>query len=127
MDSAFESRIDIILTYNHLSQDIRRQIWSKFLERLPSAEIKERDLDDLARWVINGRQIKSAVKTACIIAAKQGKPLGMEHLNVVLDVRKRGSKLIEKHDGQWKKTGFDGRLIGWVDKRWSDIRTRIHL
>ncbi|KAI1444641.1 P-loop containing nucleoside triphosphate hydrolase protein [Annulohypoxylon stygium] len=127
MDSAFESRIDIILTYNHLSQDIRRQIWSKFLERLPSAEIKERDLDDLARWVINGRQIKSAVKTACIIAIKQGKPLGMEHLNVVLDVRKRGSKLIEKHDGQWKKTGFDGKLLGWIEKRWDDMRTRVHL
>ncbi|XDG01819.1 hypothetical protein ABKA04_001434 [Annulohypoxylon sp. FPYF3050] len=126
-DVFLERRSSDRMNQNELVSDIRRQIWSKFLERLPSAEIKERDLDDLARWVINGRQIKSAVKTACIIATKQGKPLGIEHLNVVLDVRKRGSKLIEKHDGQWKKTGFDGKLLGWIEKRWDDMRTRVHL
>ncbi|OTA67747.1 hypothetical protein K449DRAFT_324024, partial [Hypoxylon sp. EC38] len=34
IDPAFESRIDIILTYDHLSQDSRNQIWINFIKTL---------------------------------------------------------------------------------------------
>ncbi|KAL6359665.1 hypothetical protein LRP88_07086 [Fusarium phalaenopsidis] len=96
IDPAFESRIDIILTYDHLSQDARRQIWSNFISRLPpdSVDLDDADLDSLSRWDINGRQIKSAIKTARIMAANGGALLGVRHLDIVLDIRRRGSKVL---------------------------------
>ncbi|KAF5012012.1 hypothetical protein FDECE_1907 [Fusarium decemcellulare] len=96
IDSAFESRIDIILTYDNLNQDSRRQVWSNFLGRLPSESVKinNTDLDHLSKWKVNGRQIKSAIKTARIMANSEGAPLGVRHLEVVLEIRKRGSKVL---------------------------------
>ncbi|KAI8715738.1 AAA domain-containing protein [Fusarium sp. LHS14.1] len=96
IDPAFESRIDIILTYDHLSQDARRQIWSNFINRLPpdSINLDDKDLESLSRWDINGRQIKSAIKTARIMAANEGVPLGVRHLDIVLNIRRRGSKVL---------------------------------
>ncbi|WAO93113.1 AAA domain-containing protein [Fusarium falciforme] len=96
IDPAFESRIDIILTYDHLSQDARKQIWSNFISRLPpgSVGLDDADLDNLSRWDINGRQIKSAIKTARIMAANEGAPLGVRHLDIVLNIRRRGSKVL---------------------------------
>ncbi|KAM6519911.1 hypothetical protein FALCPG4_013485 [Fusarium falciforme] len=96
IDPAFESRIDIILTYDHLSQDARRQIWSNFINRLPpdSVDLGNADLDNLSRWDINGRQIKSAIKTARIMAVNEGAPLGVRQLDMVLNIRRRGSKVL---------------------------------
>lgn len=96
IDSAFESRIDIILTYDHLSQDARRQIWSNFISRLPpgSVDLDDADLDNLSQWDINGRQIKSAIKTARIMATNEVAPLGVRHLDIVLNIRRRGSKVL---------------------------------
>ena len=103
VDPAFESRIDIILTYDQLSQDARRRIWANFVSRLPpeSVELSEEDLDHLARWLINGRQIKSAIKTARILALSQKARLGKRHLDVVLNIRRRGSKLLDTGYGGW--------------------------
>ncbi|KAM0425258.1 hypothetical protein ACHAPT_009576 [Fusarium lateritium] len=96
IDPAFESRIDIILTYDHLSQDARKQIWSNFISRLPpeSIDLSDSDLENLSAWSINGRQIKSAIKTARIMAASEGVPLGLRHLEIVLNIRRRGSKVL---------------------------------
>lgn len=97
IDPAFESRIDIILSYDDLTQASRRQIWVNFINTLPpnSVDLSPSDLDSLSEWPMNGRQIKSAVKTARVIALKQKVPLGLSHLELVLNVRKRGSKLID--------------------------------
>ncbi|RTE83351.1 hypothetical protein BHE90_002164 [Fusarium euwallaceae] len=96
IDPAFESRIDIILTYDHLSQDARKQVWSNFVSRLPpdSVDLSEADLNSLSGWNINGRQIKSAIKTARIMAANERAPLGVRHLDIVLNIRRRGSKVL---------------------------------
>ncbi|RMJ18365.1 hypothetical protein CDV36_001976 [Fusarium kuroshium] len=98
IDPAFESRIDIILTYDHLSQDARKQVWSNFISRLPpdSVDLGEANLDNLSAWNINGRQIKSAIKTARIMAANEGAPLRVRHLDIVLNIRRRGSKVLAK-------------------------------
>lgn len=46
----------------------------------------ERDLDELAEMELNGRQIKNVVKTAGLIALRNGEPLGVEHVRVVMGV-----------------------------------------
>ncbi|KAK2125302.1 hypothetical protein NOF04DRAFT_1348975 [Fusarium oxysporum II5] len=92
----FESRIDIILTYNNLDKDSRRQIWSNLIARFQkdSTDINNLDLDSLSNWEVNGRQNKSAIKAARIIAKSKSAPLGIHHLEDVLEIRKRGSRVI---------------------------------
>ncbi len=71
IDDAFQSRINMQLLFPPLSYVSRRIIWSKFLSCLPAiggaskaiVQIDESDLDELAKWELNGRQIKNAMKT----------------------------------------------------------------
>jgi ATP-dependent 26S proteasome regulatory subunit len=96
IDPAFESRIDISLAYRNLDQDARAQVWRGFIQSIAeeSVQIEKRDIEILAEAELNGRQIKSAIKTACILAQTVGSKLGLGHLQMVLKVRERASKLI---------------------------------
>ncbi|RYC56105.1 hypothetical protein CHU98_g10104 [Xylaria longipes] len=102
LDPAFESRIDIILTYKDLTGDARREIWSRFVRRLPSSsvDLSEQDLDILAEWPLNGRQIKSAIKTAQILAMHESMPLRMHYLVIVMNIRRKGAELLRTREGQ---------------------------
>lgn len=91
IDTAFESRIDITLTYNPLTEADRKQVWKNFLRNFDPVDIDvdEAAVDGLAKWDFNGRQIKSTIKTARILAAKKKVPLNARHLSVVLNLRKK--------------------------------------
>ncbi|KAK0103255.1 hypothetical protein ONS95_005289 [Cadophora gregata] len=93
MDVAFDSRVDIRLHYPPLSASSRRQIWANFLARLPEkSTFSEDELDQLAELDINGRQIKSPVKTARLLSSGKGEAVRMEHVSTVLRIT-RGVKL----------------------------------
>ncbi|KAF2795057.1 P-loop containing nucleoside triphosphate hydrolase protein [Melanomma pulvis-pyrius CBS 109.77] len=110
IDTAFESRIDITLKYNPLTEADRRQVWKNFLRNFDPADIDvdEAAVDDLAKWDFNGRQIKSAIKTARILAAKTKVPLNAKHLSVVLNLRKKalGSMAGDAEVKDAKANGF---------------------
>jgi SpoVK/Ycf46/Vps4 family AAA+-type ATPase len=91
IDTAFESRIDITLSYNSLKESDRQQVWRNFLATMDSkdVDIDESDLVSLAKLDFNGRQIKSAIKTAKILAASKQEPLNVKHLMVVLILREK--------------------------------------
>lgn len=97
LDPAFESRIDIILEYPDLTLDSRFQIWRNYLGTLKqnTPSIGDEDIEDLAKYPLNGRQIKSAVKIALIMAAGKGEDLNMEDLRVVLHSRLKAGKLLQ--------------------------------
>ena len=88
-DPAFESRIDIALNYPPLTPSLRRKIWANFIKRLPKADrnVSDADLDTLAEYDLNGRQIKNAVKTAMVLARKRKEPLCLGNFNAVLRLR----------------------------------------
>lgn len=96
LDSAFESRIDISLTYNSLTEAERKQVWQNFFDNIDPSDIdiSEAAIDMLAKWEFNGRQIKSAIKTARILAAKKQVPLNVEHLNLVLNLRSKAMMMV---------------------------------
>ncbi|KAI1274556.1 P-loop containing nucleoside triphosphate hydrolase protein [Xylaria sp. FL0933] len=104
LDPAFESRIDIILKYKPLTQDSRREIWSRFIQTLSrdDVDLGEQDLHTLAEWPLNGRQIKSAIKTARILANHEKAPLRLHHLDIVLNIRRRGLELLRTGEEQQK-------------------------
>ncbi|MCJ1393254.1 hypothetical protein MMC18_006126 [Xylographa bjoerkii] len=89
IDPAFESRIDVAFSYEELAVASRRQIWYNFIMRLPEEEreIDGNDFDTLANIPLNGRQIKSAVKTAQMLAARKREPLSVDHATSVLQLR----------------------------------------
>ena len=57
------------------------------LEKIEMAPFDERDLDALARYELNGRQIKNIVRTAQALAVNKNEALSMGHLRQVLDVQ----------------------------------------
>lgn len=69
IDEAFQSRIHIQLLFPKLSAASRASIWQKFIARQAEASgldmqlLSEEDVQYLASWNLNGRQIKNAVKT----------------------------------------------------------------
>ena len=89
LDPAFESRIDLTLMYKSLDATDRKQVWKNFLHSIDvkDVDIDELGLEELAKWDVNGRQIKSAVKTARILAAEKDERLNTKHLEVVLNLR----------------------------------------
>ena len=70
IDVAFRSRVNIHLLFSPLPFASRLVLWQKFLTRLPpgpsgdlGSEILDTDLEELAKWELNGREIKNAIKT----------------------------------------------------------------
>jgi SpoVK/Ycf46/Vps4 family AAA+-type ATPase len=71
IDAAFRSRVNIHLLFTPLPFSSRLVLWRKFLSRLPDSaavpnplsHLQEKELAVLARWELNGREIKNAIKT----------------------------------------------------------------
>ncbi|KAK0102745.1 hypothetical protein ONS95_006343 [Cadophora gregata] len=67
IDVAFRSRVNIHLVFHSLPFSSRLVLWRKFLSRLPGEDIEsklqEGDVEELAKWELNGREIKNAIKT----------------------------------------------------------------
>lgn len=91
-DDAFVSRIHLSLRYGDLSTKAKKAVWKTFITKVRTAEgmqveeIEEKDLDDLSRRPLNGRQIKNIVRAAQALAIHEDVPLGLQHIKTVLDV-----------------------------------------
>jgi AAA+ superfamily predicted ATPase len=93
MDLAFDSRVDIRLHYSALDSTARRKVWSNFVAKLPGGStIDDGDLDRLAELALNGRQIKSAMKTAHLLSSGKGGVTDFEHVRTVLRIT-RGERV----------------------------------
>ena len=97
IDGAFESRIDLALSYPSLDESQRKAIWQRVLKLVDPQQVKvsDEDLDKLAMMELNGRHIKSAVKTARLLATSQQEPLGYSHLRVALELREATMKTMK--------------------------------
>ncbi|KAL8909443.1 MAG: hypothetical protein Q9171_005041 [Xanthocarpia ochracea] len=91
IDAAFQSRIHISMEYNELPTSSRRHVWSKFLSAGGSKTHKfsAADLDKLAGYQMNGREIKNVLKIAQLLAAKKKETLEAGHVESVLAIEKR--------------------------------------
>ncbi|KAF2190363.1 putative AAA family ATPase, partial [Zopfia rhizophila CBS 207.26] len=87
LDSAFESRIHLTLHYPDLDLAAKRRIWTNLLQLSKRPlDIEEKELDELARYDLNGRQIKNVVKTAWLLADRYNKPVTADNLKTVLRI-----------------------------------------
>jgi hypothetical protein len=91
-DSAFESRIHLTIHYPHLDTASRLHIWKTFVTMGNSeSRLKDSDLETLAKMEMNGRQIKNIIKTGRLLSKQQKIPLAIEHIRMVLKVKKGDS------------------------------------
>jgi len=88
-DAAFESRIHLTIHYPALDTASRLHIWKTFVKMGNSESLlSDRNLETLAKNEINGRQIKNIIKTGRLLSKQQKVPLAMEHVEMVLKVKK---------------------------------------
>ncbi|KAF2804787.1 putative AAA family ATPase [Mytilinidion resinicola] len=88
IDAAFESRIHLSLQYDDLDQASRHHVWSTFLSRSSNVgNFTSQEVDKLAAVPLNGRQIKNILKTAQLLASKQGGDLRYSHVDTVMRLR----------------------------------------
>ncbi|KAG0026824.1 hypothetical protein BGZ81_006075 [Podila clonocystis] len=71
-DPAFESRVTVAMRYEQLSEDARVQIWRNLMGRVTvTVESDSLDYGRLGHHVLNGRQIKNAVRLAVALAREE--------------------------------------------------------
>jgi SpoVK/Ycf46/Vps4 family AAA+-type ATPase len=95
-DEAFKSRIQLALHYDNLSESQRRRVWWNFLNRLKSMDRHSIDfdglfdhVDELAKHVMNGRQIRNVITTARQLARYRNKIMTYQDLNHVIEISGR--------------------------------------
>ncbi|RKF64482.1 putative aaa family [Erysiphe neolycopersici] len=112
-DEAFRSRIHIALRYQELSSKARQSVFKIFLDRATALEgvdvglFTEKDLNELSKHSLNGRQIKNTVRTALALAVQNNETLNMSHVQRVLNM----SKEFERH--LQGGTGFEDAMRGY--------------
>lgn len=91
-DAAFESRIHLTIHYPSLDIPSRLHVWKTFVEMGDlESRLSDKNLESLANIELNGRQIKNIIKTARLLSKQDNVPLAMEHIELVLKVKKGSS------------------------------------
>ncbi|KAL9616492.1 MAG: hypothetical protein Q9160_008635 [Pyrenula sp. 1 TL-2023] len=88
-DTAFESRIHLTIHYPPLDIPSRLHVWKTFVQLGGlKSQLSDKDLKALAKIEVNGREIKNIVKTARLLSKQEKTPLAMQHIEMVLKVKK---------------------------------------
>lgn len=95
IDAAFQSRIDLMLPFDPLTREARREVWSNFVKvevnnggSSSSSDdrfgIYPEELEELAAMDLNGREIKNLVKTALVLHVAEDKGQGADNNTKVI-------------------------------------------
>ncbi|KAJ4289132.1 hypothetical protein N0V90_011474 [Kalmusia sp. IMI 367209] len=92
-DEAFQSRIHMGIRYENLTVKARKKIWMHYIgkvlamgkEGAKCRAFAESDFDELSKKIMNGRQIKNAVKTSQSIAISEKGVFGMDYVKRVME------------------------------------------
>lgn len=80
-DEAFVSRITLAIQYN---EPEKIPLW-KMLLKNSKIDLNENDIDKLAKYNVNGRQVKSAINAAKSFAKYKGQEVDVETISMFLD------------------------------------------
>lgn len=87
-DDAFHSRIHIALRFTKLTRESRKDVWKNFVLYAGAVELDltEAEFEELAKWELNGRQIKNVLSCSTALAAGKGAGQLLEAIKQVLEV-----------------------------------------
>lgn len=94
-DPAFHSRISVALKYSDLDEMARRQVWQNFLTHA-NIDSKDIDVNELAKYELNGRNIKTIVRISQALAMAEGKPVTGDHIMRTMGVTEQFKRDILK-------------------------------
>ncbi|PNP56836.1 hypothetical protein THARTR1_03134 [Trichoderma harzianum] len=88
-DPTFKSRIHFYLDYPNLDADTRRILWRSFMARSAASgkvtvDVAEDELEGLAEFPLNGRQIKNIMNITQIVAVRRGIPITSEGIRMAM-------------------------------------------
>lgn len=88
-DPAFQSRIHFCITYPELDATGRQQIWKTFVNKARTnsnldVAIDEEDLKELAKFQLNGRQIKNVMSISQAVSMKRKEKLGIKSIRTAI-------------------------------------------
>ncbi|KAF3074253.1 hypothetical protein CFAM422_003454 [Trichoderma lentiforme] len=88
-DPAFKSRIHFYLDYPDLDVDTRKILWRSFMARSAASgkvtvDVAEHELERLAEFPLNGRQIKNIINITQIVAVRRGIPITCEGIRIAM-------------------------------------------
>lgn len=89
LDPAFQTRITLALRYEMLNKEARAKVWSNLMIKSGfEEELKNGAIDpkELAKAILNGREIKNALRLAMAIAAEKGEPVSQAILVETVDI-----------------------------------------
>lgn len=106
IDNAFRSRVNIHLIFSPLSVASRVTLWGKLLSRSSiegsASDMRgfgEKDIEQLALWGLNGREIKNAIKTVKTWCECKGVGVTLERMESGIKVTspqvRKGEMLIQ--------------------------------
>lgn len=86
-DDAFHSRIHIAIRFSNIGPAARRQIWQNFGAHIDGGlDLSSGDYEELAKWDLNGRQIKNALNCCRALSAGKSERISMNHIKPVLEI-----------------------------------------
>ena len=101
LDPAFKTRITMSLRYEPLDFEARAKVWENLLVKSGhESTLKTLDLQVLAKWKLNGREIKNVLRLAMAMAADDGCVLSQE---LLVD-----TAAVVNEQNEAMKCGFDG-------------------
>jgi len=91
-DPAFQSRVSIAIKYKRLDFESRKKIWSNFLDSAGLPQPADSELNSLAQFKLNGRQIRNTLRLAAVVASEEGVDLQLRHIHEMLVLSKKWFK-----------------------------------
>lgn len=87
LDPAFQTRISLALHYDALDLEGRAQVWESLLVKSGyGSSLGAIDVKELAKPMLNGREIKNALRLAMALAAEHGNHLSQDLLLEAADI-----------------------------------------
>jgi hypothetical protein len=88
IDPAVLSRTQVHLQFPALTKPLRVRVWENFAERLPddAGTLTPAEIDGLAAWQINGREIKNILNMSVSWCRKKEKTLSRDVIEHLLPV-----------------------------------------
>lgn len=96
IDTAFQSRVDFIIHYDHLTSVAREEVWRNLIQLagLDKIEVSDKEIRELSELKLNGREIKNLVKSALVLDAEGFGKVGFGELQDLAQMRIKAQKIL---------------------------------
>lgn len=96
LDYAFQSRISLILEYNDLNYENRLKVWNSLLSSA-KINLEETYINDYAKFITNGRNIKNIIRLANSLAIGNEEETSNKHFDEIFSLYIQEYKLVKEY------------------------------